>query len=141
MPMDHLPINIDGGAGTPAKHIDLNALGVQGNWCPITPVRISMVGIVVMNDIAAAGAVEFRRRPTAGSATGEVTVATVNLLATHTQGQVVYVNGLNHMVMPGSELTVEVTDVTGAGDLGRAVVWLDYSWEYPQNIQAMVAST
>lgn len=137
---EKIPINLDGAAGTPAKNIDLNSATVQANWCPITPCTVTMCALAILNDVAATGVVLFKRRPTAGSATGEVTIATLNLTTAHTQGKVVYSNGLDVDLSPGDEVVVEVTDVTGAGDLAKAMMWVQYDYENPTNEADMVAT-
>jgi bifunctional ADP-heptose synthase (sugar kinase/adenylyltransferase) len=65
----------------------------------------------------------------------------INLATTHTGGKVVYKDGLNIRLDPGQEAVAEVTDVTGAGDTARVILYLEPVWERPANIAAMVATT
>lgn len=141
MPMMPVQIDMPGAAGTPAKNIDLNSATVQANFCSLQPMVIRMFGLTILNDVAAAGIVLLKRRPTAGSTTGEVTISTLNLATTHTQGEVVYEDGLNTQIQAGEELVVEVTDVTGAGDLAKATVWGEVAYEAPGNNTRLVLTT
>lgn len=125
-----------------ARKFTLNTLADVTTWAPIVPHKITMVGLVIDNDIAAVGVVKFDKRITAGSDTGrgDGDVATLNLTTAHTQGKLVY-KEINVMVNPGQEVVLEVTDVTGAADTADAVMWVEPVWEHPANRTAMVAST
>lgn len=140
MPMMPFQIDMPGAAGTPAKAIDLNSAAVQANFCPQQPTVIRQFSLTILNDVAAAGTVILKRRPTAGSTTGEAAISTIELTTAHTQGKCVYEDGLNVKMVAGEELVVEVTDVTGAGDLAKATVWGEVSYEAPGNNTNMVAT-
>ena len=129
---------MQGVAGTPAKQIDLNALTVQAHFCPMVPIVINSCTLTIMNDVGGTGVCLFKYRPTAGSTTGEVTIATLNLTTAHTQGKIVGKSGLNHAGSPGGEYIVEVTDVTAANDLGAAMMWGYESYEQPGNLSRYV---
>ena len=134
-------LQLDGAAGTPANRIDLNSATVQGGHAPVVNMSVRMVGIGLDAAPSGAGAVAFKHRPTLGSATGEVTIATVNLLTSHSAGTVVIADGLNREINPGGEIVAEVTSTTGAGNTGVAMVWVDYDYENPDNIAEMVRTT
>lgn len=131
MPLEHSQAQLEG-------NVDLSALGVHaGTWCPGQPGRVTEVGLTLLTDISAAGAVQFIYRPTAGSTTGEVTFATINLAATNLQGQQIKkdLNQLRQPVTPGSEVVAEVTDLTAATELAKAYLWYDFEgWENADNL-------
>lgn len=127
-----------------ARAVDLNSLGDKGNWAPgLFPVKIRGVALLVGNDIAAAGVVKVDKRPTFGSdvSRGDGDIAILNLAVAHTGGKVVYKSGIDVILNPGQQLVFEVTDVTGAADVGDLVIMYEPLWERPGNFSAMVATT
>lgn len=88
------------------------------------------------------GVLKLKRRPTPGSASGEVVIATLNYTAAQAvPGKVIFVDGLNVQINPGEEMAVEVTTgltTTGSGD---CIVSYEPSWETPAAIASMTRST
>lgn len=125
---------LNGAAGTPAKQLDLNSVAVQGSMPIHKPIEIFECCLTIMNDIAASGTVIFKYRPTAGSASGEVSVATIELTTAHTAGKIVGKSGLSYTCAPGGEIVVDVTNATGAGDLAEASIYGREFYEQPANI-------
>ena len=125
-----------------ARKFSLNSLADITTWSPTVPHKITMVALVIDNDVAATGQVKLDKRPTAGSDTGrgDGDVSIINLTTAHTQGKVVYQN-VNVTVNPGQEVVVEVTDITGAGDTADCVLWVEPVWSQPTNVAAMVLTT
>ena len=126
-----------------AKTADLNSLADVGSFAPgYMSYIVRAVAVVINNDVAAAGVVKFDKRVTAGSdvGRGDGDIAVVTLGTAHTGGKVVYKDGLNIRLDPGQEAVAEVTDVTGAGDTARVILYLEPTWERPANNTAMVAS-
>ncbi len=124
----------NGASGTPAQQIDLNSVAVQGTLPVTMPMTVTHFMLTIMNDVADAGIVILKYRPTAGSTTGEVSVGTINLTTAHTQGKIVGKSGLKYDCDPGGELVVEVTNATGAGDLALASIWGFERYEQPTNL-------
>jgi hypothetical protein len=114
---------LNGAAGTPAKQIDLNSATVQATMPVPKPIEIFEFHLTIMNDVGATGIVLLKYRPTAGSTSGEVTIATINLTTAHTQGKIVGKSTLSYTALAGGQLVVEVTDVAAAGDLALASIW------------------
>jgi hypothetical protein len=126
-----------------AKTADLNSLADCGSFAPgYMSYIVRAVAAVINNDVAAAGVLKFDKRPTAGSdvSRGDGDVAILNLSTLHTGGKVVYKDGLNIRLDPGQEIVAEVTDVTGASDTARVILYLEPTWERPANNTAMVAT-
>ena len=129
---------------TVAQGVDLNSLADVGRFTPgPVPYIIRGVYLAITNDLAAAGEVRVDKRVTQGSDTGrgDGDVAILNLLGTHTGGQVVYRRNLNVQINPGEEAVVQVTDVTGAADVCDVIFDVERKPDVPGNFTAMVAST
>lgn len=131
MPLEHSQAQLEG-------NVDLGSTGVHaGTWCPSQPGRVTEVGVTLLTNVSATGAVQFKYRPTAGSTTGETVIATLNLLATDAQGDQVMkdLNTLRQVFTPGSEIVAEVTDLTAASESAKAYLWYDIEcWENADNL-------
>lgn len=131
MPLEHAQHQLEG-------NIDLSATGVHaGTFCPAHPGRITEVGLTMLTNITASGAVKFKYRPTAGSATGEVDIATLNIGTGDAQGSQVIkdLNTLRYNFVPGSEIIAEVADLTAASESCKGYIWYDFSgWENASNL-------
>ena len=131
MPLEHTQHQLEG-------NVDLSATGVHaGTFCPAQPGRVTEVGLTLLTNVTATGAVQFKYRPTAGSATGEQVIATINLLSSDSQGDQVMkdLNTLRYPFVPGSEIIAEVTDLTAATETAKAYLWYDIEcWENADNL-------
>lgn len=123
-----------GAAGTPAKHLDLAATGVQAILPVTMPMVVTNFLMTISNDVGATGAVKLIYHPTAGSVTGAVDVATITLTTAHLQGKMVGKSAIYHEGDPGGEYIVEVTDAGAAGDLALASIWGFERYEQPGNL-------
>ena len=119
----------------------LASLAVIGKFAPgYSPVTVRACSCIFTTGATAAGIVLFKKRPTAGSATGESTVATINFTSgTGAQGNCIYVDGLDVTISPGEELIAEVTDVSATGN-ATCVASVGQSWETPANNTSMAVS-
>lgn len=107
------------------------------------PIRVRAVSVAfTVVGGTGSGVLKLKRRPTPGSASGEVVIATVNYTAAQAVvGKVMFVDGLNVQINPGEELAAEVTTgltTTGSGDI---LVGFEPSWETPAAIATMTRST
>lgn len=114
----------------------------NARWAPGTfaaNVRRVFALITVANTVAPT-ILTFKHRPTPGSASGEVTIATLTIPIDAPIGNVYYKNvATEFRVNPGSEVVVQ-TD--GGGTAGTATLGIvcDPVWEHPGNNTKMVAS-
>jgi len=81
----------------------------------------------------------LKRRPTPGSATGEVIILTLTLPVAAVIGNVYYKRGGDTKISPGDELVVDVTQASTAGAATMGCAWSP-SWEAPANNAKMIAS-
>ena len=85
--------------------------------------------------------VNFRNRPTAGTATGDSSIGTITKLASNQQGKTLYKNPTTKVTMsPGSEIALVVDTANGDAVDYSAGVLVEQIPEDPANITAMVAS-
>lgn len=88
--------------------------------------------------------VAFKRRPTYGSATGEVTIGSVTIPAAQAAaGKVFYKEGFNTKVNPGEAITAEVTTAMGGSTPTltiTAAVNIELSPDVPDNFSRMIKS-
>jgi len=71
--------------------------------------------------------IDIKRRPTAGSVTGEVVIDTITV-PFGAQGKATTTPALDTEIKPGEELVAEVTSASTAGD-GHIVYELEPRWE------------
>ena len=102
--------------------------------------RIALV--ITQTPAGGAGVVDFRRRPTADSATGETVIGTLKVLSTYVAGQTVYLD-LTSTVAPvdGDTITVQVTGTDANLTQCYAYAVVRQSPEVAGNITHMVATT
>lgn len=114
-----------------------------GTWAPgYQPVVVKAAALVFTTTVDATGAVTLQRRPTAGSAAGEVAIDVLNYtIALGTQGLVVYSDNLNQLVVPGEEVVFEVTDATPTVGAAHCILFLQPCWEHPDNNSDMTLTT
>lgn len=110
-------------------------------WSPAyVPVIIRAVSFTnVVAPTVTPTVVDFDRRPTAGSDSGRVLIATITIPLSLALGKVIYKDGLNHRVDPGNEVVVEVTTASTAGS-GTFGIDVERAQETPANNTAMQAS-
>lgn len=85
-----------------------------------------------------AAVVVLKKRPTPGSASGEVVLSTLTLSATEAAGNTVYSSDLDARILPGEQVIIEVTTAATAGALTYAGLEMDPDWEVPANAKASV---
>jgi hypothetical protein len=106
---------IPNGAGVLAAD-DLSATGVHGEYVACMKVRITHLFAAVTTLMDGAATVEVNRRPTLGSATGEVAIDNIVIPTTTAVGKVVYVELASPVVLnAGDALSFEVTSAATAG--------------------------
>jgi hypothetical protein len=90
-----------------------------------------------------AGVVKFDKRVTYESDTGrgDGDVAVINMLTTHSAGQVIYKNNLAVEIKPGEQVVAEVTDASASVTAATVVLFVEPAWETPANRTIMVETT
>lgn len=118
----------------PAVAATLAATGITARFFPgLTPVIVrGIYAIVTVAPTVTAPVINVKRRPTPGSATGEVSIGTLTIPVATAIGKCVYKVGFDTKIYPGEEL---VFDVTTAGTAGSATLGaqIDPAWEVPAN--------
>lgn len=126
-----------------ANSVSGASTGVKGEMC-VGSMRLFVRSVHVVTQTAnatTAAVINFIRRPTAGSASGETTIATITVPTTATAGQVYYKDGLNVRLMPGESVVVSVGTAGGAGFTSfSGIINVERSTEVPGNISAMIPS-
>lgn len=123
--------------------VSLATTGDKGKLTPgYVPLIIRAVAVVCKADPTAAGVVKIDKRPTAGSDTGrgDGDIAVINIAATHSQGDVVYKDGLNVELRPGEEAVVDVTSAVTGLTSADVIFLVEPRWEVPGNISALKES-
>lgn len=106
----------------------------------LQPYILRQVGVLFTTAAAAAGILLIKKRPTAGSTSGETTIGTINFDATTgAQGKVVYLDDIYTKFVPGDDCVFEITDVAASGVVDIKVL-LEESWESPRNLTDMAAT-
>ncbi len=116
--------------------------GIKYTWIVPFKAYVRRLALVVTQVPAGGGVVNFTRRVTDGSATGETTIGTVKTLSSHVAGNVIYLDLTTTVaVNDGDEITLTV----GTGDANNTVcaayVVVRQSPEVAGNITHMVATT
>jgi hypothetical protein len=122
----------------PVRMASAQAITTTGNKTFFRPsyneYTMTAVGVVVTTALAASdpATLEIDWRPTVGSDTGRVTIASMVLPAAAIVGRVFVEEGLSYRCTPGGEVVFEVTDASATG-----VVDMDlygyYSYVNPAN--------
>lgn len=118
--------------------ITLASTGVKVRWSPGTQgatVRRWWLQLEQATS-ATAAVVVLKKRPTPGSASGEVVLQTLTLATAEAAGNTVYGNDLQAHILPGEQVIIEVTTATTAGALTYAGLEFDPDWEAPGNFKA-----
>ena len=85
-----------------------------------------------------AAVVVLKKRPTPGSAVGEVVLQSLTLAAVEAAGNTVYGNDLQAAILPGEQVVIEVTTAATGGAATYAFLEMDPDWEVPSNAKASV---
>ena len=124
------------------------AVAVHGGYLVMRPIKVSAVYFCLTTTMVAdtlAAQVKVTRRPTIGSATGEVILATLILLDTLAAGKVVYKIISPVLCYPGDELnfehTVQCTSASTAAGAGYYGVDFEIVDEAVANCTDWVLST
>jgi hypothetical protein len=131
---------------TVVKSADLNSAAdvTGGTWAPgFMKHKIHAVALLNQNVTAAAGEVRVDKRVTFMSDTGrgDGDIAILVVPSALAAGKVLYKRCSPPVVMePGTQAVVQVTDVTGAGDLADIVFLVEVVPEEPANMTAMQAT-
>lgn len=114
--------------------------GVKARWSPaLQGCTIRRLAVVV--EVAAtttACVLTLKKRPTPGSAAGEVILQTLTLSATEAAGTVVYGNDIAAAILPGEQVVIDVTTAGVAAVRNYAYLEIDPDWEVPGNAKATV---
>ena len=115
--------------------------GDKGLFVPgYMPVTIRGFAVVQRAVVSCAGEWAIDHQPCAGSATGRVELDVVAVPNAGLQSSVVYVDGLNTRVVPGTQLVAECTNATGAASDTVVVLILEHSPDIPANNTDMTKS-
>ncbi len=116
--------------------------GDKANWAPGTyPHYVRSIGVVLNVDPTGSAVVALDKEPTAGSATGRTQLEVINIASTHAQGNVVYIDGLNHKILPGERVVVKVTTAHSSLTNFDFVMRVEPSTDSPVNNSKMIKST
>ena len=120
--------------------ITLAATGIKVRWTPgVQGATIRRWGLQLEAATSVTAAVVvLKKRPTPGSATGEVTLQTLTLAAAEAAGNTVYGADLQSAILPGEQVIVEVTTAATGGANTYAFMEIDPDWEVPGNAKAAV---
>jgi hypothetical protein len=125
-----------------AGNVSGASTGVKGSVGFMMPAVVHYVGIVNKGSTAAtSGVIVFKKRPTAGSTTGEITLATLNVPSSLAQGKVLYKAANATKFAVGDELVVEVTTSDANLTSFDAVAMVEYTHENLANSTDAVEST
>jgi hypothetical protein len=124
-----------------ANAVALQGTGVKTTFSPgVRPFKLRSVAVVVtLQNTVTPPVLTIKRRPTAGSATGEVTVTTLTVPLARLPGEIVYKNGLDETVSPGEQLVADLTTASTAG-AGDIVLEFDPKWDQLTNNAKAYAS-
>ncbi len=96
---------------------DLGSTGVHTtSWMVTQACSVRRVLALVTTVLDGAAVVEFKRRPTFGSASGEVLVASLTVPTLTAAGKTVYKDFKSVNLLPGEELIAEVTSAATSGN-------------------------
>lgn len=116
--------------------------GVKGSYFGgLEPFVVRQFSVVCKTDPAGAVVIVLKHRPTPGSASGEVAIATINIAAGHNAGDVVYKTGLNYAVKGSEEIVVDVTTAAASLTSFNASAQIDPNYEVVGNLDAAVVAT
>jgi hypothetical protein len=127
-----------------AGNLALTGTGVIGRRAVgYQPIRVRAFAVIfTVVGGTGSGVLKLKRRPTPGSATGEVVIATLNYTAAQAVvGKGIFVDGINVQLNPGEELAADVTTAlttTGSGDV---IAYFEPSWETPAALTNLTRST
>lgn len=118
-----------------------SSTGVKGFFSPgVVPMILRRVSVVISTQMTVTPPVlTIKHRPTAGSATGETTAATITTPVASVVGKVIYVENLNRKVSPGEHIAFDVTTAATAG-AGDIVAEFEPQWERLANEADATAS-
>lgn len=115
---------------------------VYGEYYVCRPIKVTGFYFAVTTALAcdnAAAVIELNRRPTLGSSSGEVAIATITFADATAAGKVVYKHIEPVLVYPGDGLSLE--HVTQATDSGTAAGIGFYGFDYEVVGEALVNCT
>lgn len=120
--------------------ITLASTGVKVRWTPgVQGATIRRWGLQLEQaTTTTAAVVQLIKRPTPGSASGEVILSSLTLSATEAAGNTVYSNNLSAQILPGEQVIINVATAATAGALTYAFLEIDPDWEVPGNAKAAV---
>jgi hypothetical protein len=109
-----------------ARAVSIAATGILHGHVPSRPIDVIRFGLIVTTAATVSGTFLLKRRPTPGSASGEVTLGTVTMVtASRAIGSVLFadVNAAVSRINPGAEVVI---DCTVAATTGVATMFLDF---------------
>lgn len=120
--------------------LTLASTGVKARWTPGVQggtIRRWGLQLEAATSVTAA-VVVLKKRPTPGSATGEVVLQSLTLATAEAAGNTVYGNDLQAQILPGEQVIIEVTTAATGGATTFAFLEFDPDWEVPGNAKASV---
>lgn len=124
--------------------LDLTSTGDKAEFnFGYVPHIVRAVAVILNAQPGDAGVVKFDKRVTYESDTGrgDGDVAVINMLTTHSAGQVIYKNNLAVEIKPGEQVVAEVTDASASVTAATVVLFVEPAWETPANRTIMVETT
>lgn len=116
--------------------------GVKGSYYGgLEPFIVRQFSVVCKTEPSGSAVITLKHRPLPGSATGEVVIATINVLAATNAGDVVYKTGLNYAVKGSEEVVVDVTTAHASLTSFNASAQIDPNYEVPANLDTAVVAT
>ena len=91
------------------------ATGVHGEYLVMKRLKVKRLMALVSTVISGAAEVEFKRRPTPGSATGEVSLGTLSIPDTTAVGQMLYKDIDPVLLNAGEAISFEVSSAGTSG--------------------------
>ena len=124
-----------------APDVTLATTGIKHRVVPgIRPMIVRSASVTVNTAITVTAVVlNIKRRPTPGSATGEVSIGTLTIPVSTAIGKSVYKKGFAVKVSPGEEVVFDCTTAATAG-AGTLCLDVEEAPEEPGNVTNMVLS-
>lgn len=102
--------------------------------------RLVGASVTIETAVADAAQITIKRRPTAGSTSGNVSIDTLEIPTSAPAGRVIYLDGLSTRVYPGEDLAFDVTDA-GASGVVTIKATIDEDYDAPLNSTNLQATT
>lgn len=109
--------------------------GVKGSYFAcLMPYVVRAFAVSCKTEPTGSAVITLKRRPTPGSASGEVVIATINVLAGTNAGDTLYKTDLSTAVGSDEEVVVDVTTLHASLTSFNASMLIDPDWDSPANL-------